>query len=121
MNTGIADGHNLGWKLTWVIKGWAKHTLLDSYEAEREPVGRANAAASLQTMVDRPSGDWQAHDFGVEYASAAIVGGTPLAGHRAPPRLDRASRSTCPELIEWAERRCDRLGARPARIHHRPL
>ena len=84
MNTGIADGHNLGWKLTWVIKGWATDALLDSYQAEREPVGRANAAASLQTMIDRPSGDWQAHDFGVEYASAAIVGGTPLAGHRAP-------------------------------------
>jgi putative polyketide hydroxylase len=84
MNTGIADGHNLGWKINWVIKGWATDALLDSYGAEREPVGRANAAASLQTMIDRPSGDWQAHDFGVEYASAAIVGGTPWAGHRAP-------------------------------------
>jgi putative polyketide hydroxylase len=84
MNTGIADGHNLGWKLSWVIKGWATDALLDSYEAEREPVGRANATASLQTMIDRPPKDGLAHDFGVEYASAAIVGGTPLAGHRAP-------------------------------------
>jgi putative polyketide hydroxylase len=41
MNTGIADGHNLGWKLAWVIKGQAKDALLDSYDAEREPVGRA--------------------------------------------------------------------------------
>ena len=84
MNTGIADGHNLGWKLGWVIKGRAKDALLDSYEDEREPVGRANATASLQTMIGRPSGDGLAHDFGVEYASAAIVGGTPLAGQRAP-------------------------------------
>ena len=84
MNTGIADGHNLGWKLAWVIKGRAKDVLLDSYEAEREPVGRSNATASLQTMVGRPPGDGLAHDFGVEYASAAIVGGTPLAGRRAP-------------------------------------
>lgn len=84
MNTGIADGHNLGWKLAWVIKGWAEDALLDSYQAEREPVGRANATASLQTMIDRPPGDGLAHDFGVEYASAAIVGGTPLAGQRAP-------------------------------------
>ena len=61
-----------------------RDALLDSYEDEREPVGRANATASLQTMIDRPSGDWHAHDFGVEYASAAIVGGTPLAGQRAP-------------------------------------
>ncbi len=84
MNTGIADGHNLGWKLTWVIKGWATDALLDSYEAERGPVGRANASASLQTMVGRPPGDGLAHDFGVEYVSAVIVGGAPLAGHRAP-------------------------------------
>lgn len=84
MNTGIADGHNLGWKLAWVIKGRARDALLDSYEAEREPVGRANATASLQTMIDRPPQDFLAQDFGVEYASAAIVGGTPLAGHRAP-------------------------------------
>jgi putative polyketide hydroxylase len=84
MNTGIADGHNLGWKLAWVIKGLAQHALLDSYEAEREPVGRANATASLQTMIDRPPQDGLAQDFGVEYTSAAIVGGTPLAGQRAP-------------------------------------
>ena len=84
MNTGIADGHNLGWKLAWVIKGRAKDVLLDSYEAEREPVGRSNATVSLQTMIGRPPGDGLAHDFGVEYASAAIVGGTPLAGRRAP-------------------------------------
>ena len=84
MNTGIADGHNLGWKLAYVIKGQAKDALLDSYEAEREPVGRANATASLQTMIDRPPQDGLAHDFGVEYASAAIVGRTPLTGRRAP-------------------------------------
>ena len=23
MNTGIADGHNVGWKLAWVVRGWA--------------------------------------------------------------------------------------------------
>jgi putative polyketide hydroxylase len=84
MNTGIADGHNLGWKLARVSKGQAKDALLDSYEAEREPVGRANATASLQTMIDRPPQDGLAQDFGVEYTSAAIVGGTSLAGHRAP-------------------------------------
>ena len=55
MNTGIADGHNLGWKLAWVIKGWAAESLLDSYEAEREPVGRANATASLRDH-DQPAG-----------------------------------------------------------------
>ena len=40
MNTGIADGYNLAWKLAAVVKGEAGPRLLDSYEAERLPVAR---------------------------------------------------------------------------------
>ena len=40
MNTGIQDAWNLGWKLAMVVKGIATPRLLDSYEAERWPVGR---------------------------------------------------------------------------------
>jgi 2-polyprenyl-6-methoxyphenol hydroxylase-like FAD-dependent oxidoreductase len=40
MNTGIQDAWNLGWKLALVDRGVADHALLDSYEAERRPVGR---------------------------------------------------------------------------------
>ncbi len=40
MNTGIQDAWNLGWKLALVVTGWADEALLDSYEAERWPVGR---------------------------------------------------------------------------------
>jgi 4,5-epoxidase len=39
MNTGIQDAYNLAWKLALVING-APEKLLDSYEAERLPVGR---------------------------------------------------------------------------------
>ncbi len=83
MNTGIADGHNLGWKLAWVIRGWAAESLLDSYQEERAPVGRANAEASMHTAVGAPV-DPLAHDFGVHYTSSAIIGGSGLAGRRAP-------------------------------------
>ncbi|MFI6577411.1 FAD-dependent oxidoreductase [Nocardiopsis sp. NPDC050513] len=41
MNTGLQDAANLGWKLAAVERGWAPSWLLDSYEAERHPVGRA--------------------------------------------------------------------------------
>jgi 2-polyprenyl-6-methoxyphenol hydroxylase-like FAD-dependent oxidoreductase len=41
MNTGIQDAWNLGWKLALVVGGAADPALLDSYEAERWPVGRA--------------------------------------------------------------------------------
>jgi 2-polyprenyl-6-methoxyphenol hydroxylase-like FAD-dependent oxidoreductase len=39
MNTGIQDAVNLGWKLALVTRGTAPPELLDSYDAERRPVG----------------------------------------------------------------------------------
>jgi 2-polyprenyl-6-methoxyphenol hydroxylase-like FAD-dependent oxidoreductase len=41
-NTGIGDAVNLGWKLAAVVRGWGGEALLDSYEAERRPVGLLN-------------------------------------------------------------------------------
>ena len=41
MNTGLQDAANLGWKLAAAVQGWAPEGLLDSYHAERYPVGRA--------------------------------------------------------------------------------
>jgi putative polyketide hydroxylase len=55
MNTAIADGFNLGWKLGWVLKGWAPDSLLDTYEAERRPVAEHNLARSLDPMGSRRS------------------------------------------------------------------
>ncbi|MGC3863074.1 FAD-dependent monooxygenase [Micromonospora chersina] len=40
MNTGIQDAVNLGWKLAQALQGHADPALLDSYHAERAPVGR---------------------------------------------------------------------------------
>ena len=40
MNTGMQDAWNLGWKLALVSLGRADPKLLDTYEAERWPVGR---------------------------------------------------------------------------------
>lgn len=39
MNTGIQDAYNLAWKLGLVLRDKAPASLLDSYEAERRPVG----------------------------------------------------------------------------------
>jgi putative polyketide hydroxylase len=43
LNTGLADAHNLAWKLDAVIAGWADTRLLDTYEQERRPLGLATA------------------------------------------------------------------------------
>ena len=48
MNTGIDDSSNLAWKLAAVLHGWGGLRLLDSYEAERKPIGRRNTGASRQ-------------------------------------------------------------------------
>ena len=39
MNTGIQDAANLSWKLAAALQGWAPTGLLDTYQAERHPVG----------------------------------------------------------------------------------
>ena len=46
LNTAFRDGHDLGWKLAWVLCGWADPALLDLYEAERRPVAEHNVARS---------------------------------------------------------------------------
>jgi hypothetical protein len=47
MNLAIADGHDLGWKLAWVLRGWAQDDLLDTYEAERRPAAEHNLERSI--------------------------------------------------------------------------
>lgn len=47
MNTGIDDAANLAWKLAASVHGWAGDGLVDSYGAERRPVGVRNTRAAL--------------------------------------------------------------------------
>src|SRR5216683_1479806 len=68
MNTGLQDALNLGWKLGAALAGWAPDWLLDSYQAERHPVGAAVLALTgrqfrLNTARTRPrrAVRWAAH------------------------------------------------------------
>jgi hypothetical protein len=56
MNTGLQDAHNLAWKLAYVVKGLADPALLDSYTAERHPVGVdvvKSTSAALNAVLAR--------------------------------------------------------------------
>lgn len=56
MNTGIQDAYNLAWKLAFVIKGFAKPALLDTYQDERYPLAKAllrNTTAMTYMMTTR--------------------------------------------------------------------
>ena len=55
MNTAIADGFNLGWKVSWVLKNWAPESLLDTYEMERRPIAEHNVARSIDPGGSRRS------------------------------------------------------------------
>ena len=46
LNTAIRDGFDIGWKLAWVLRGWAHERLLESYERERRPVAEFNTERS---------------------------------------------------------------------------
>ncbi|MGQ4599112.1 rifampin monooxygenase [Nocardia sp. R6R-6] len=57
LNLGIQDAFNLGWKLTAEVNGWAPEGLLDSYHAERHPVGArvlANTRAQMTLLGADP-------------------------------------------------------------------
>ncbi len=48
LNTGVADAHNLAWKLALILRGLAPEALLDTYQSERRPVAQRNAEVSLE-------------------------------------------------------------------------
>jgi 2-polyprenyl-6-methoxyphenol hydroxylase-like FAD-dependent oxidoreductase len=52
MNTGIQDAYNLAWKMALVLQGTASPDLLDTYEAERRPVG-ADVVARTRTQSEQ--------------------------------------------------------------------
>jgi 2-polyprenyl-6-methoxyphenol hydroxylase-like FAD-dependent oxidoreductase len=58
LNTGVQDAVNLGWKLAQVVKGVSPDSLLDTYHAERHPVGarvlrNTMASVALRRPDDR--------------------------------------------------------------------
>jgi putative polyketide hydroxylase len=83
-NTGIHDSHNLAWKLSAVIKGWAGDRLLDSYDAERRGVGDAMAEqAMVRNRIRHGHADEETKakmvddiivTLGYRYKSDALVG-----------------------------------------------
>jgi len=63
MNTGLQDAYNLAWKLSLAVKGLAHPRLLDSYSAERQPVGQAVVSRTRQrslNFADRARHDLEA-------------------------------------------------------------
>jgi 2-polyprenyl-6-methoxyphenol hydroxylase-like FAD-dependent oxidoreductase len=56
LNIGVQDAVNLGWKLAQVVSGTSPESLLDTYQAERHPIGarvlKSTMAATALTRGD---------------------------------------------------------------------
>jgi 2-polyprenyl-6-methoxyphenol hydroxylase-like FAD-dependent oxidoreductase len=57
MNTGIGDAINVSWKLAAMFEGWGGPSLLDTYGAERRPIGLRNSR--LGVKCSQRKGAWQ--------------------------------------------------------------
>jgi bifunctional hydroxylase/dehydrase len=108
LSTGVQDAANLGWKLAGAVQGRAPKGLLDSYHAERHPVGARllmNTTAQGMLYVGGPEmdalrglfGELIEHDDVKRHLAGMVsgldvrydVGGEehPLVGRRIPNRL----------------------------------
>jgi 3-(3-hydroxy-phenyl)propionate hydroxylase len=110
LSLGVQDAVNLGWKLAQVVKGSSPDTLLDTYHAERHPVGAralqyTMAQGTLQRHDDRikPLGDLVSELASLDEPRKRLAGmisgldihhdlgeGHPLLGRRMPD-LDLAT------------------------------
>lgn len=104
LGTGLQDAINLGWKLAQVVNKTSPESLLDSYHAERHPVGaRVLQNTRAQIVMSKPDGQHAAlreimtELLGLDESRKHIVGmlsgldihydlgeGHPLLGRRMP-------------------------------------
>ncbi|MCO5995402.1 FAD-dependent monooxygenase [Actinoallomurus rhizosphaericola] len=128
LSVGVQDAVNLGWKLAAVINGWAHDGLLDTYHAERQPIGRQlarNARAAIELRLTGEEMDPIRSVMGelVAYKDAAGhlagmlsglgirydmgPGDHPLLGKRMPPdqelTLPDGTRTRIADLLHTAQ------------------
>ena len=81
LNLGFGDAMNLGWKLAATIRGEAPEGLLDTYTAERHPVGsRVLEWSRAQVTLMRPNRQTRALEAIVRDLIATRDGATYFAG-----------------------------------------
>ncbi|MFD5013019.1 FAD-dependent monooxygenase [Streptomyces chartreusis] len=127
LSTGVQDAVNLGWKLAAEVAGRAPEGLLDTYHAERHPVGErllSNTRAQGMVFLGGEEADplrellteLMAYDDVKRHLAGSVshldlrydlgAGSHPLLGRRLPPRALRTAAgatTTTAELLHAAQ------------------
>jgi 2-polyprenyl-6-methoxyphenol hydroxylase-like FAD-dependent oxidoreductase len=114
VSSAMADAHNLAWKIAAVCRGWVHPDLLATYAVERRAVALTTTQAALDLWLSMtapdstgPTVDLRTVDMGYRYASAAVVGGSPVISSAGPylPSAEPGARAPHAWLGEGPERR----------------
>src|SRR5215469_3981572 len=114
-NTGVEDARNLAWKLALVLQGLAPPALLETYEAERRPVGAFTVEQAYSRYVTR----WAPYlgkqdialiandldiDLGYRYRSQAVITSGADDGRVLEPTKETKGRPGTRAPHIWIER-----------------
>jgi 2-polyprenyl-6-methoxyphenol hydroxylase-like FAD-dependent oxidoreductase len=114
-NTGVEDARNLAWKLALVLQGLAPPALLETYEAERRPVGAFTVEQAYSRYVTRwapylgtqdiaPLANDLDIDLGYRYRSRVVIADDADDGRLLEPTKETRGRpgTRAPHL--WIEK-----------------
>ncbi len=110
MNTGIQDALNLGWKLAFVCRGAAPGALLETYEAERAPIGH-----SVLRFTDRAFTIGTSHHPLIRLARARLAPRLAPLALRADGLRGRVFRTVSELGIHYRSSPLSTIGPRPPR------
>jgi pentachlorophenol monooxygenase len=84
MNTGIQDAHNLAWKLALAVRGEAADALLDSYNAERRPVGEEVVGRTVRSAREGMGSDLKSLSEAIRREAQLLISyeGSPILSSR---------------------------------------
>lgn len=96
-NTSVQDSFNLCWKLAAVLRGEAGEELLDSYDAERQPVGKQVVDRAMKSVADMAP---ITSAFGFRPGQTAAEGWAALDVLEAPTEEGRRRRDELAAAVE---------------------
>lgn len=119
LNTGVADAHNLAWKIAAVHHGHAGADLLETYTAERRPVALTALDQAMRRLPD-PRLHWDSSPETVAARAAAGVMNAPVV-HLGYRYDSAAVLDPNPELPSFEDVSQDLDGTPGSRLPHRWL